>query len=228
MVPNDSNESPTQAEAPGKPPTPIDVQLEYAAQRLSEELKGTFNRETVERVLLDEVESMRDSRVETFVPLIAERHTRELLREVARTDPKVEASVPSILFLCTHNAGRSQIAAGWVRRLAGPRVRVYSGGSEPGSEVNPTAVQAMAEAGVDISGEQPKPWTDEVIQSVDVVVTMGCGDACPVFPGIKYVDWEVADPAGQDLEAVRAIRDDIEERVRELLDGLRVEVSASG
>jgi len=109
-----------------------------------------------------------------------------------------------------------------MKRLAAGRALVYSGGSEPASEVNPVAIQAMAEAGIDIADEYPKPWTDEVIQSVDVVVTMGCGDACPVFPGVRYVDWELDDPAGQGLGKVREIRDDIERRVRGLLDELGV------
>lgn len=141
--------------------------------------------------------------------------------ERARTQRKV-TTMPSVLFLCTHNAGRSQMAAGWLKHLAGGRALVYSGGSEPASEVNPVAIEAMSEVGIDIADEYPKPWTDEVIQSVDVVVTMGCGDACPVFPGTRYVDWEVEDPAGQDLGIVRGIRDDIERRVRALLGDLGV------
>jgi len=129
----------------------------------------------------------------------------------------------SVLFLCTHNAGRSQMAAGWMRHLSAGRVAVYSGGSEPASEVNPVAVEAMSEVGIDIAGEQPKRWSEGVIAAVDVVVTMGCGDSCPVVPGVRYVDWELPDPAGQPLSAVRAIRDEIEVRARALL----AEVDAS-
>ncbi|CAN5820833.1 hypothetical protein BH23ACT5_BH23ACT5_16480 [soil metagenome] len=125
--------------------------------------------------------------------------------------------VRAVLFLCTHNAGRSQMAAGFMRSLAGGRVDVFSGGTEPAEAVNASAVAAMAEVGVDISTELPQPWTDEIVGAVDVVVTMGCGDACPVIPGKCYVDWELADPAGLPLEEVRPIRDDIRKRVERLL-----------
>jgi arsenate reductase (thioredoxin) len=137
--------------------------------------------------------------------------------------PDLEAAAsgtPSVLFLCVHNAGRSQMAAGWLRHLAGDRVLVWSGGSAPASEINPAAVAAMAEIGIDITAEFPKPWTDEVVRAADVVITMGCGDACPLYPGKRYEDWELADPAGQDVAAVRPIRDEIGERVRTLLASL--------
>jgi protein-tyrosine-phosphatase len=132
--------------------------------------------------------------------------------------------LPVVLFLCVHNAGRSQMALGWFQRLAGDRAVAWSGGSEPGLEVNPAAVEAMAEVGIDITEEFPKPWTDEIVQAADVVVTMGCGDACPIFPGKRYEDWPLDDPAGQDVVAVRPIRDEIERRVRVLLDSLGVAV----
>ena len=136
----------------------------------------------------------------------------------------VDADVPAVLFLCVHNAGRSQMALGWFRFLARDRAVAWSGGSEPADTVNPSAVAAMAEVGIDITGEFPKPWTDEVVRAADVVVTMGCGDACPVYPGTRYVDWELGDPAGQDVGAVRPIRDEIERRVRALLLELGVPV----
>ena len=129
---------------------------------------------------------------------------------------------PSVLFLCTHNAGRSQMALGYFTHLAGNNAVAWSGGSEPGNEINPAAVAAMAEVGIDITGEYPKPWTDEIVRAADVVVTMGCGDACPIFPGKRYENWSLPDPAGQGLEAVRPIRDDIEGRVRKLLADLGV------
>jgi protein-tyrosine-phosphatase len=132
----------------------------------------------------------------------------------------------AILFLCVHNAGRSQMAAGLMRHLAGDRVEVFSGGSEPAVEVNQVAVAAMAEAGIDLSREIPQPWADEIVRAADVVVTMGCGDACPVYPGRRYLDWEVEDPAGQPIEVVRRIRDDLETRVRWLLAELGVPVRA--
>lgn len=127
-----------------------------------------------------------------------------------------------VLFACVHNAGRSQMAAGFMRRLAGEAVTVLSGGSEPADAVNPSAVEAMAEVGIDISGERPQHWADADVERADVVVTMGCGDECPYFPGTGYEDWQVADPAGQPVEAVRPIRDEIERRVRHLAAELRV------
>jgi arsenate reductase (thioredoxin) len=127
---------------------------------------------------------------------------------------------PLVLFLCVHNAGRSQMALGWFNQLAQGRAVALSGGSEPGDRVNPVAVEAMAEVGIDIAHEYPKPWTDEGVRAADVVVTMGCGDACPFYPGTRYEDWELDDPAGQDIDAVRVIRDEIGRRVSELLDEL--------
>ncbi|WUR63106.1 arsenate reductase ArsC [Micromonospora chokoriensis] len=129
------------------------------------------------------------------------------------------------LFLCTHNAGRSQMALGFFTHLAGANAVAWSGGSETGIEVNPAAVAAMAERGIDISDEFPKPWTDEVVRAADVVVTMGCGDACPVFPGTRYENWDLDDPAGLDVADVRPIRDEIERRVRRLLHDLNVAAS---
>jgi protein-tyrosine-phosphatase len=127
-----------------------------------------------------------------------------------------------VVFLCVHNAGRSQMAAGWMQHLSGDAVEIFSGGSDPASEINRAAVSAMAEVGIDISTEFPKPWTDEIVRAADVIVTMGCGDACPIFPGKRYLDWEVADPAGLELEDVRPIRDDIGERVRGIMAELGV------
>lgn len=129
---------------------------------------------------------------------------------------------PIVLFLCVHNAGRSQMALGWFNALAGDHAIAWSGGSEPASEVNPAAVAAMAEVGIDIAREYPKPWTSDIVRAADVVITMGCGDECPFFPGIRYEDWELEDPAGQGVEAVRPIRDEIEQRVRTLLASLGV------
>lgn len=129
---------------------------------------------------------------------------------------------PTVLFLCVHNAGRSQMALGWFNHLAGDRALALSGGSEPGPAVNPVAVAAMAEVGIDIAREFPKPWTEEAVRTADVVVTMGCGDACPFFPGTRYEDWALDDPHGQGVEAVRVIRDEIEHRVRGLLEALGV------
>ena len=127
-----------------------------------------------------------------------------------------------MLFLCTHNAGRSQMAMGFFTHHAGDAATAWSGGSEPGDQVNPAAITAMAERGIDISGEYPKRWTDETVRAADVVITMGCGDACPVFPGKRYEEWTLDDPAGMDVEHVRPIRDEIERRVLALLGELGV------
>ncbi|WP_458041477.1 MULTISPECIES: arsenate reductase ArsC [Bacteria] len=127
---------------------------------------------------------------------------------------------PSVLFVCVHNAGRSQMAAGFLRHLGGDRIEVRSAGSMPADQINPTAVEAMAELGIDIAGEQPKVLTTDAVQESDVVITMGCGDVCPIFPGKRYEDWELDDPAGQGLDAVRPIRDDIKRRIEQLVSEL--------
>jgi arsenate reductase len=133
---------------------------------------------------------------------------------------------PVVLFLCVHNAGRSQMAAGWLRHLADDAVEVMSGGSDPGASANPAAVDAMAEVGIDISTQQPRRWTDDDLGAADVIVTMGCGDTCPVLPGKRYEDWELPDPAGRPLELVREVRDSIEARVRDLIARLGVPARA--
>jgi len=129
---------------------------------------------------------------------------------------------PTVLFVCVHNAGRSQMAAGYLQHLAGDRIEVLSAGSKPGKDINPVAVQAMAEEGIDIAGNQPRVLTPEAVQASDVVITMGCGDECPYFPGKRYEDWKLDDPAGQGIEAVRPIRDDIKGRIEELIESLNV------
>jgi arsenate reductase (thioredoxin) len=192
--------------------------IRQAAERLRRQFEGQLNVETIERFLSDSVDALTDRAKSTmWIPLLAERFARDRLRALVRLDTEVADLNPSVLFLCVHNAGRSQMAAGWMRHLAGDRVEVFSGGSEPAEQVNRVAVEAMAERGIDISGEIPQPWADEIVRAADVVVTMGCGDACPVFPGKRYVDWELDDPSGQPIEAVREIRDDLEGRVRCLL-----------
>jgi arsenate reductase len=132
----------------------------------------------------------------------------------------VASEQPEVLFVCVHNAGRSQMAAGLVKLRSQGRIHVRSAGSAPGEEINPVAVQAMAELGVDMSGEFPKPLTDEVVRAADVVITLGCGDACPIYPGKRYEDWELDDPAGRDLETVRRIRDELDAHVQKLVGGL--------
>jgi len=129
-------------------------------------------------------------------------------------------TTPTVLFVCVHNAGRSQMAAGWLRHLAGDRVQVLSAGSAPAGTINPVAVEAMAEVGIDIAAQQPKLLSDAAVQESDVVITMGCGDACPLYPGKRYEDWKLEDPAGQGIESVRPIRDEIKRRVEDLIASL--------
>ena len=169
-----------------------------------------FGPETIERFLASSYDQFASRATATnFLPIMAERFARQRLKALARVEGKAHDGLPIVLFLCVHNAGRSQMALGWFNRLAGNRAVAWSGGSEPGNEVNPAAIAAMEEIGIDIATEFPKPWTDEIVQAADVVVTMGCGDACPLFPGKRYEDWELEDPAGQGVDAVRPIRDEI-------------------
>ncbi len=132
-------------------------------------------------------------------------------------DRAMATEVPEVLFVCVHNAGRSQMAAGLLQRKAGEKVRVLSAGSEPADRLNPAVVEAMRESGIDISAERPKLLEDDMVREADVVITMGCGDACPIYPGKRYEDWELEDPAGKDLDTVRGIRDKIESRVEQLI-----------
>ena len=169
-----------------------------------------FGPETIERFLASSYDQFASRATATnFLPIMAERFAKQRLKALARVEGKAHDGLPIVLFLCVHNAGRSQMALGWFNRLAGNRAVAWSGGSEPGNEVNPAAIAAMKEIGIDIATEFPKPWTDEIVQAADVVVTMGCGDACPLFPGKRYEDWELDDPAGQGVDAVRPIRDEI-------------------
>jgi protein-tyrosine-phosphatase len=201
--------------------------LKSAAASLRSEFDGIFGSETIEQFLTTSYDQFADrATIVSFLPLMAERFARQRLKALAKVEGKADDGLPVVLFLCVHNAGRSQMALGWFRHLAGDRAVAWSGGSEPGKEVNPAAVLAMAEVGIDIRAEFPKPWTEEIVKAADVVVTMGCGDACPLFPGKRYEDWVLDDPAGQDLEAVRPIRDEIERRVRALLAELGVDLDS--
>lgn len=203
------------------------VALRAAAGRLADDFAGVFGTETIERFLHSSFDQFAGhATVPQFLPLIAERFARQRLRAVAKIEGLHDDGRPTVLFLCVHNAGRSQMAMGFFTHLAGDAAVAWSGGSEPGTRVNPVAVEAMRERGIDISAEFPKPWTDETVRAADVVVTMGCGDACPVFPGKRYEEWTLDDPAGRAIDDVRAVRDDIERRVRRLLEELEVPVRA--
>ena len=199
------------------------VALRTSAARLADDFAGVHGQETIERFLHSSYDQFATgSTVPNFLPLMAERFARQRLTALAKVEGLRNDGRPVVLFLCVHNAGRSQMALGFFQHLAGAQAVAWSGGSEPGHEVNHVAVQAMAERGIDISSEYPKPWTDEVVRAADVVITMGCGDACPVFPGKRYVDWDLADPAGLSLDEVRAIRDDVESRVLTLMEQLNI------
>jgi arsenate reductase len=201
--------------------------LRAAAERLTGEFDGSFGTDTIERFLHSSYDQFAGrATVVNFLPLMAERFARQQLRALAKVEGLADDGLPTVLFLCVHNAGRSQMAMGFFEHLAGDRAVAWSGGSEPGSEVNPAAIEAMRERGIDISGEFPKPWTDDVVRAADVVITMGCGDACPIFPGKRYEEWTLDDPSGLAVEDVRPIRDEIERRVRRLLDDLRVPARA--
>jgi arsenate reductase (thioredoxin) len=194
-----------------------------AAAALHDEFDGIFSTETIERFLETSYDQFAErATVHRFLPLLAERFARQRLHALAKVERRASDGVPAVLFLCVHNAGRSQMALGWFKHLAGERAIAWSGGSEPANEINPTAVAAMAEVGIDITGEFPKPWADEIVEAADVVVTMGCGDACPLYSGKRYEDWELDDPAGLDVAAVRPIRDEIRRRVEVLLESLDV------
>lgn len=201
--------------------------IRASAERLRSDFADVFGEETIRRFMAESWESLQGAKVAAFVPLFVERFTRQRLRALARVQGTSTDTRPMVVFLCVQNAGRSQMAAGWLQHLAGDEVEVFSGGSNPASEVNPAAIDAMTEIGIDISSEFPKPWTDEVVQAANVVVTMGCGDSCPIFPGTRYMDWEVGDPAGLPLEQVRPIRDEIGERVRGIIAELGIESPAS-
>jgi arsenate reductase (thioredoxin) len=194
--------------------------INQAADRLAEEFAGVFSQETIARYMTESQDLLGDASISVYVPVLAHRFTRERLKALAQAEGKITKEQPEVLFVCVHNAGRSQMAAGLVKLRSQGRIHVRSAGSTPAGEVNPAAVEALEELGVDMSEEFPKPLADEVVRAADVVITMGCGDACPIYPGKRYEDWELDDPEGQDLEAVRRIRDDIDQRVQKLVGEL--------
>jgi len=195
--------------------------LHSAACDLHTEFRGIFGEETIESLLLDSYNELAATAYITrWLVIGAERFTRQRLRALAHAESTAKDKLPAVLFLCVHNAGRSQMALGWFNHLAGNRAIAWSGGSHPVSELDPGVLAAMAEVGIDISREFSKPWTDEFVLAANVVITMGCGDACPLLPGKHYEDWELADPAGKALEEIRPIRDEIRDRVANLIEKL--------
>jgi len=191
--------------------------VRQAAEALTDEFAGVYSQETIERFIAGSLDLLGNARINVFVPVLAHRFARERLRALAQAEGKIVKDVPEVLFVCVQNAGRSQMAAGLMNFRAQGRVHVRSAGSDPAEAINPAVVEAMGELGIDLHEEFPKPLTDEVVRAADAVITMGCGDACPIYPGKRYLDWELTDPAGQDLDTVRAIRDDIDVRVQALL-----------
>ena len=200
--------------------------VQRSVELLAQEFTGVFSRETIDAYVQESLDQFASSRIQEFVPLMVERFARQRLRALAQAEGKVTKEIPEVLFVCVHNSGRSQMAAGLLDKLAADRVHVRSAGSDPADQLNPNAVKAMEEAGVDISKEFPKPLTDEVVRAADVVITMGCGDACPIYPGKRYEDWDLEDPAGKDLETVRRIRDEIRDRVEALIQALTADHEA--
>ena len=203
-------------------PAGIEAALRNVARDLHHEFEGTFSEENVYRLACDSYRELsRTAEVSRWLVISTEKFTRQRLAALTHAETAM-GRAPSVLFLCVNNAGRSQMALGFLHQLAGDSVVAWSAGSEPGREINPLAVEAMAEIGIDISHEFPKPWTDEFVTAADVVITMGCGDSCPLLPGKPYEDWELADPAGKRLAEVREIRDEIARRVEQLASRLTV------
>jgi arsenate reductase (thioredoxin) len=194
--------------------------IERAAEALQDEFAGTFSRETMARYIAESTDLLGESKIKEFVAVLAHRFARERLRALGQSEGLIAKEQPEVLFVCVHNAGRSQMAASLVKLRSQGRIHVRTAGSAPAEEINPLAVEAMAELGVDMSEEFPKPLTDEVVEAADVVITMGCGDACPIYPGKKYEDWVLDDPSGLDIGSVRRIRDEIDMKVQRLIDEL--------
>jgi arsenate reductase (thioredoxin) len=211
------------AEMLGRPDTSIAVEpiLDRVVQDLSERFQGVFSPETVERYVRESYELLAARPTpDQRLPSLSARFAADRLEALARPDGGARADVPEVLFVCVQNAGRSQMASAILRHLAGDRVHVRTAGSDPAGEVRSSVLTALDEIGVPLAGEYPKPLTDEVVRAADVVITMGCGDACPIYPGRRYLDWDLADPVGKPLNEVRDIRDDIERRIRALLTTL--------
>jgi protein-tyrosine-phosphatase len=197
-------------------------EVDLLVEDLSAEFDLVFGLAEIERMVAGSIDLLEGVRSGPLRTSEVERFTRDRLRAQGRVEGTLLVGIPSVIFVCVHNAGRSQMSAGWARHLGGDRLLVFSGGSAPGQVVNQRAVEAMAEVGIDISGAFPVPFTDEIVRASDVVVTMGCGDACPYFPGKRYLDWDLADPHEAELEAVRAVRDDIGRRMEQLLAGMGI------
>ncbi|WP_168916384.1 metalloregulator ArsR/SmtB family transcription factor [Microcella flavibacter] len=205
--------------APAAPTRVSGQLLQRMIGDLADRFAGSFSRETIERYVLESYDLLAErARITRYLPSLTARFAADRLSALVRaTEPRPDGAPPEVLFVCVQNAGRSQLASAILRHLAGDRVRVRTAGSAPAEAVRGSVVMALDEIGVPLGGEFPKPLTDEVVRAADVVVTMGCGDACPVYPGRRYLDWAVEDPVGRSATEVAAIRDDIDGRVRALL-----------
>lgn len=192
--------------------------LKRLSGELSSKFTGTFAPETVERYVLESyVSLLRTSTVKAHVASRTIRFASDRLTALAQAKGAIASPVPEVLFVCEHNAGRSQMAAALLNRVADGRVHVRSAGSAPRSDLDPSVLVSMSELGLDLADEFPKPLTDDVVQAADVVITMGCGDACPIYPGKTYLDWDLPDPSGRSVDEVREIRDAIADKITELL-----------
>ncbi|MGH8887180.1 MAG: three-helix bundle dimerization domain-containing protein [Egibacteraceae bacterium] len=192
-------------------------QLETVTAALASDFAGTFSPQTVARYVDDTLARWADASIQSYLPVLVRRFVADRLRALAQVKGRVGKDVPEVLFVCVRNAGRSQMAAALLARAADGAVGARSAGSRPADEIHPVVREVLAEIGVYLRGAFPKPLTDEVVLDADVVVSMGCGDACPVLPGKRYLHWDLPDPAGRPLDEVRSIRDDIDHRVRALL-----------
>jgi ArsR family transcriptional regulator len=215
---------PTGKALPGLSGGAADRTLTRGVEDLAFRYAGVFNAETIDRYVHESYQTLyRTAHVKTHLPVLALRFAAERLSALAQSTGKAAKPVPEVLFVCTQNSGRSQIAAAMLQRLGGDKVHVRSAGSLPTGEVNPTVVEVMSGRGFDLAGEFPKPITDDFIRAADVVITMGCGDACPIYPGRRYLDWDLPDPANQPSDVVAGIADRIETKTRQLLTELGIE-----
>ena len=201
-----------------EPATPAPTALHHIADDLSIRFRGVFSPETISRYVAESYTLLAErAGITRYLPSLTGRFAGDRLQALATAENLLSDDTPEVLFVCVQNAGRSQMASAILRSLAGEKVRVRTAGSEPAELVNPLVVSILDEVGIPLAGEYPKPLTDEVVRAADYVITMGCGDACPVYPGRRYLDWDLADPVGLPLDGVRAVRDDITRHVRDLL-----------
>jgi protein-tyrosine-phosphatase len=197
--------------------------LSRVADRLDDSFTGIFSKETIERYVKESYDLLAvNATVTVHLPSLTERFAKDRLRALAQYETKIEKDKPSILFVCVHNAGRSQMAAALATELSSGRVEVRSAGSAPSDSIPQNVHDAMQEIGLSLEGAFPKPLTDEVVRAADVVITMGCGDACPIYPGKRYEDWSLNDPSELDLDGVKEVRNDISERISNLLKEMKV------